>query len=103
MREGHGMHEVEGAALVTGGSRGIGRACALKLARAGADVAITYVEDEAAAGATADEIRSLGRRAHVMRADAADADANAAAVAAAVSELGPLRTLVCNAANGTFG
>ena len=97
------MPAAPGPALVTGGSRGIGRACALRLAEAGADVAITYVENESAATETADEIRALGRRAVVIRADAADADANVAAVRTAIAELGPLRTLVCNAANGTFG
>jgi enoyl-[acyl-carrier protein] reductase III len=91
------------AALVTGGSRGIGRACALRLAAAGSDVAITFVENEDAARATAGEIEGLGRRAFVVRADAGDVDANESAVQAAVAELGPLTTLVCNAANGTFG
>jgi enoyl-[acyl-carrier protein] reductase III len=97
------MYEVSGTALVTGGSRGIGRASALRLARAGADVAITYLENEAAANETADEIRSLGRRALVVQADAGDVEANIAAVRATVEELGSLRTVVCNAANGTFG
>ncbi len=97
------MYEVTGTALVTGGSRGIGRASALRLAGAGADVAITYVENETAANATAEEIRALGRRALVVQADALDPDANVAAVRAAAEELGNLRTVVCNAANGTFG
>jgi enoyl-[acyl-carrier protein] reductase III len=97
------MYEVTGTALVTGGSRGIGRASALRLAGAGADVAITYVENEVAANATADEIRALGRRALVVQADVLDPDANVAAVRAAAGELGNLRTVVCNAANGTFG
>lgn len=97
------MQELSGNALVTGGSRGIGRACALALARQGADVAITYVENRDAAEATATDIRDLGRRAVVVQADAADADANVEAVDGAIAELGPLRYLVCNAANGTFG
>jgi enoyl-[acyl-carrier protein] reductase III len=97
------MYEVNGTALVTGGSRGIGRASALRLARAGADVAITYIENEAAANETAEEIRALGRRALVVQADALNVEANVAAVRATVEELGALRTLVCNAANGTFG
>jgi enoyl-[acyl-carrier protein] reductase III len=95
--------DLAGNALVTGGSRGIGRACALGLAARGADVALTYVEQRAAAEATAEEIRAMGRRAVVVQADAGDAGALAGAVDAAVAELGPLRTLVCNAANGTFG
>lgn len=91
-----------GAALVTGGSRGIGRACALLLAERGADVALSYVENRAAAEETAERIRGLGRRALVLQCDASDAAANAALVASATKELGPLRHLVCNAANGTF-
>jgi enoyl-[acyl-carrier protein] reductase III len=90
-------------ALVTGGSRGIGRATALKLADAGADVAITYVENEDAARATTQEIVAKGRRALAIKADAGDAQANVDAVAQTVEALGPITTLVCNAANGTFG
>jgi enoyl-[acyl-carrier protein] reductase III len=96
------MHQGEGTALVTGGSRGIGRACALALAARGADVAITYVENREAAEATAAEIEGMGRRTLVVQGDVADEDSNAEAVERAVSELGPLRFLVANAANGTF-
>ena len=59
-------------ALVTGGSRGIGRATALLLARAGADVALTYRSRAADAQAVAAEIRSLGRRAHISGGDLSD-------------------------------
>lgn len=55
--------------LVTGGSSGIGRAIALRCAKAGADIAITYRKNQSGAEATAGEIRSLGRRAAVIRAD----------------------------------
>jgi enoyl-[acyl-carrier protein] reductase III len=96
------MEDMRGNALVTGGSRGIGRACALSLATRGADVAITYVENRVAAEATAQEIRAIGRRAVVLQGDAGSAPDNAAVADAAVQELGPLRYLVCNAANGTF-
>jgi enoyl-[acyl-carrier protein] reductase III len=95
--------ELNGNALVTGGSRGIGRSCALAAARRGADVAITYLENEAAAAATAAEIRRLGRRAATIRADVGSVEDCADAVEAAVEELGPLRYLVANAAAGTFG
>ncbi|HEY8259092.1 MAG TPA: SDR family NAD(P)-dependent oxidoreductase [Gemmatimonadales bacterium] len=61
-------------ALVTGGSRGIGRAAALQLARAGADVAITYRSRGTDAEAVASEIRAMGRRAAVAAGDLADAD-----------------------------
>ena len=56
-------------ALVTGASRGIGRAIALALARAGADVAVNYLEREAQAQATAAQIRALGRKAEAFQAD----------------------------------
>ncbi len=59
-------------ALVTGGSRGIGRATALLLARAGADVALTYHARAAEAEAVAVEIRALGRRALTVGGDLAD-------------------------------
>jgi len=95
--------ELHGNALVTGGSRGIGRACALAAARRGADVAITYVANRDAAEATAAQIRALGRRAMTIQGDVGDPAANAEAVAAATAELGPLRYLVANAASGSFG
>lgn len=60
-------------ALVTGGSRGIGRATALLLARAGADVAISYHTRSADAESVAREIRTLGRTAHIGGGDHADA------------------------------
>jgi len=55
--------------LVTGASSGIGRAIALRCARAGADLAITYRKNQSGAETTAQEIRSLGRRAEVVRTD----------------------------------
>ncbi|MEY9926779.1 3-oxoacyl-[acyl-carrier protein] reductase [Catenulispora sp. GP43] len=57
------------AALVTGASRGIGRACALALAQAGCDVAVHYVSREDAAKEVAEQIRALGRRAITVPAD----------------------------------
>jgi enoyl-[acyl-carrier protein] reductase III len=95
--------ELEGNALVTGGSRGIGRSCALAAARRGADVAITYVTNEEAAEKTAEEIRALGRRALVIQGDVGNPDDNARAVEEAITGLGPVRYLVANAAAGTFG
>ena len=59
-------------ALVTGASRGIGRAIALALATEGADVAINYLSNEAPAKALAIEIEALGRRALLVRANVAD-------------------------------
>lgn len=94
---------MEGKALVTGGSRGIGRASALALASRGVDVAISYVENRAAAEATAKEIEGLGRRAVVVQGDVGDAEATAALAEQAIGELGGLTYLVANAANGHFG
>ena len=65
-------------ALVTGASRGIGRAIAIELARRGHDVVVNYRTDEAAARATATEIEALGRVAHVRQADVRHADEVAA-------------------------
>src|SRR2546428_7289587 len=61
--------------LVTGGSRGIGRAIALACAAAGADVAVTYKDNPAGAGETVERIRAAGRRAEALRADVAVAPA----------------------------
>ena len=60
-------------ALVTGGSRGIGRAVCLELARQGADVAVNYAGNAQAAEAVAEECRALGVEAITVQADVADA------------------------------
>ncbi|MEU8674540.1 SDR family oxidoreductase [Streptomyces sp. NPDC048560] len=90
-------------ALVTGGSRGIGAATAIRLAQDGADVALTYVRDEAAAQAVVRKIEGYGRRAVALRADASDAASPAAAVNAAADALGGLDILVNNAGIGILG
>jgi len=87
-------------ALVTGGGRGIGAAVAERLAAEGADVALTYRDDAARAEEVAARIRSLGRRAVVVRADSADPGAVTAAVDEAAASIGRLDILVNNA--GTF-
>ncbi len=84
-------------ALVTGGSRSIGRAIAIGLAREGADVAVNYRSDREAAERTAAEIRALGRRAVVVRGDtSAKADVNRF-VGEAIAALGGIDLLVNNA------
>ncbi|MER5253429.1 SDR family oxidoreductase [Streptomyces sp. NPDC002855] len=90
-------------ALVTGGSRGIGAAIALRLAREGADVAITYVNGEAAAREVTAKIEAAGQRGFAIRADAADAGDAAGAVERAADDLGRLDILVNNAGIGVLG
>ncbi|WP_431776445.1 3-oxoacyl-ACP reductase family protein [Streptomyces cucumeris] len=91
------------AALVTGGSRGIGRAVALRLAQDGADVALTYHSQEARAADVVDQIKALGRRAWAVRADSADAQAVRDAVNGAADTFGRLDILVNNAGVGALG
>jgi len=62
----------EGTVVVTGGSRGIGRACSLELGRAGRDVAIVYRSDASAAEQTVEELRATGARAQSWQADVTD-------------------------------
>ena len=87
-------------ALVTGGSRGIGRAIVLRLARDGADVAFVYRRDEAAAAEVETQVRALGRRGIALRADLGDPSE----VAAALDRLGdePVQVFVANAAATAF-
>ncbi len=84
-------------ALVTGGGRGIGRAIALILAEAGADVAVNYRARADAAEATATEIRRLGRRVAALQADVSIATEVAKLVDDVGKELGPIDILVNNA------
>ena len=83
--------------LVTGAQRGIGRAIASRFAAAGADVALNFLDDAAAAHAAADEIRGLGRRAATIAADIAQPGEARLLVADAESALGPIDVLVNNA------
>lgn len=84
-------------ALVTGGSRGIGRAIVLALAQRGADVAINFAGNVAAAEQVAAEVQQLGRKAILVQGDVADTEACAAMVDKVVSELGRIDILVNNA------
>jgi 3-oxoacyl-[acyl-carrier protein] reductase len=95
------MDDITGkVALVTGGSRGIGRAIALELARAGADVAVNYVASRGDADTAVAEIRALGRRAVALGADVAVPDQATGLVAAAEAALGPATILVNSAGVG---
>lgn len=85
-------------ALVAGGSRGIGRAVAVRLAQDGYDVAVCYASDDVAAREVEKEINALGRRAFVRRTDVADPDAVDDLVDAVEDALGPVRAAVTSAA-----
>ncbi len=84
-------------ALVTGGDRGIGRAIAVALARANADVAVNYRTRQSEATETVAEIERLGRRAVAVQADVSIAADVARLVATVEAELGPVAILVNNA------
>jgi enoyl-[acyl-carrier protein] reductase III len=89
-------------ALVTGASRGIGRACALRLAEAGADVALNFVTSRRAADEAARAIQALGRRAAVVKADVSEPEDIQAMIGFIDETFGRLDILVSNAATGGF-
>jgi 3-oxoacyl-[acyl-carrier protein] reductase len=89
-------------ALVTGASRGIGKAIALALAATGCDVAVNYASREADAQRTAEAIRALGRRAVVVKGDVSKSADVAALIAAVENGLGSIDILVNNAGRATF-
>jgi len=89
-------------ALITGGSRGIGRATALLFAEAGADVAISYANNEKAAGEVVREVEKRGRRALAFRAEMSSREAIDRMVGDILARWGELDTLVNNAGIWTF-
>ena len=90
--------QLEGkVAFVTGGSRGIGKAIALTLAEAGADVAINYAGNVAAAEEVAAEIRKMGRRALILQGDVSKTEMAAEMMDAVVAGFGHCDILVNNA------
>jgi NAD(P)-dependent dehydrogenase (short-subunit alcohol dehydrogenase family) len=84
-------------ALVTGAQQGIGRAIAVALARDGANVAVNFLDDEAAATRVAGEVREHGRQAMLVRGDVSRPGDVEAMVAAVVQKLGPPDVVVNNA------
>ena len=89
-------------ALVTGASRGIGRACALRLAEAGADVIVNFVSSRSAALEVAKTIRSLGRRVWVIRADVSEQEDVRSMLDFVSERIGQLDIVISNAASGGF-
>lgn len=89
-------------ALITGGSRGIGKATALRMAEAGADVVINYVSSRPNAEEAAKEILALGRRVAVVRADVTEESDLKAMMEFIGEHFGRLDIMVSNAASGGF-
>jgi NAD(P)-dependent dehydrogenase (short-subunit alcohol dehydrogenase family) len=93
----------ERVALITGGSRGIGMATAVHLARSGAHVAINYKEDDAAATAALKEAQRFGRKAIKVQADVTADGAAESLVSAVLTEFGRLEILVNNVGEFSLG
>jgi 3-oxoacyl-[acyl-carrier protein] reductase len=84
-------------ALITGASRGIGAACALVMAREGADIVVNYKQSQTLANEVAEQVRSLGRRALVIQADVSDSEQVTRMVDRVFAEWGRVDILVNNA------
>lgn len=84
-------------ALITGASRGIGRACALELAKNGYDVAISYAGNDEAANKTIEDLKALNVKAKAYKFDVSDKEACAKAVEEVLSDFGKVDVLVNNA------
>jgi enoyl-[acyl-carrier protein] reductase III len=97
------VHELDGKiALVTGATRGLGRAISRRLAELGATVAMNYRRDDASAAAALDEVRALAPRSILLQADLEDDAQTRAMVARAAAELGRIDILIANAAATAF-
>jgi 3-oxoacyl-[acyl-carrier protein] reductase len=89
-------------ALVTGGSRGIGRAICLRLAKAGAWIAVNYASNAEAAEETLKQIRDAGGEGQIYRADVSSFEATSAMYDAIEADRGPVDLLVANAGIASF-
>lgn len=89
-------------ALVTGSSRGIGRACAVRLAEAGADVIVTYLTARSAAQKVAEDIQALGRRTAAVKVDVSEPEDIVSMIDFVKDTFGALDIVVSNAATGGF-
>jgi enoyl-[acyl-carrier protein] reductase III len=89
-------------ALVTGSSRGIGRACAVRLAEAGVDVVVIYLTARSAAQEVAEEIQALGRRTAAVKVDVGEPEDIVSMIDFVKDTFGALDILVSNAATGGF-
>src|SRR5687768_2796032 len=97
-RASEGLNLEGRVALLTGGSKGIGRAVALRLAEAGARIVFSYLRDEASASQTASDVRELyGMEALAIRSEAGDVREGERLVETALEKFGRLDIVVCNA------
>ena len=87
----------EKLALVTGASRGIGKACAIELAKAGYDIAVNYAGNVEAANKTVEELKALGVQAEAFKFDVSDQEAAAKGVDEVLAKFGRIDVLVNNA------
>ena len=94
------MGEMQRVALITGGSRGLGSAIAMKLANDGMDIAFTFLEDRTAADKVVQAIEKAGRRALAVQADVRDFARAQEVTKEVLQKLGGLHALVCNAGVG---
>ena len=98
------MISLEGqTAVITGGSRGIGAACAIYFAKAGADVVITYAHNAAAAANVVAKVEALGRKCLAVKADVSQEKSAKIVVERTMKKFGKIDVLVNNAAIWTFG
>ena len=96
-------HDLKGKfALVTGGTRGLGRAISLGLARLGATVAMNYRRDDASAAKTLEDVRAISPKSFLIKADLEDDTQVRAMVARAANEFGGLDIFIANAAATAF-